>query len=313
MIKDLAELFLCLIDSKGPDYIREISVITSKSLVPSRQDAGIRIDYKRFIEELRLWLYYRADYNNSLKNINRLDEETYFNEIDDSIFSRIIPLVIVNRDRAIMEEEVIKNILFTSGNIESLFTYYLMAYTLSLKIDGEENLIDRLKDIVINFSQKTFMASYEKFYRLDLNINKKFKIDIELERIKLLNYLNGESLGGYGPFREVLELSLGKDIEVKSFEARVVKGFLDGKNYDLDSFYKNLANYLMNLRNSRIDIDRLKIEKYILPDLFQYEKGDSFFHSLLGNGIVENKTLVKDTIELHVLTKSGRYILKKHI
>ena len=80
------------LNNKNNTYISQLAVITIKSLLPMKDEEGIRIDYRRFTEEYKLWLNYRNGDNSSLLNTQgRVIHEIYWGQIDDSIISRIIP------------------------------------------------------------------------------------------------------------------------------------------------------------------------------------------------------------------------------
>lgn len=310
----IGRLFTSLVNQdyleSGYGFKTEIGVITAKSLLPSRLDLAVKIDYKRFFEELKLWTYYRKDFNKALYRVSQVQEDIYFQR-DSSIFSRLVPLIIVNQDTKEMEAEVIKNILFTSGNLEVLFNYLLVSHLIKLYIDGEDKYIDRLKELIINFSQKDFLSDYKDYYRLDIKDKKKFKLNFELEKIKIINYLNDQELLGYEAFREVLSLVLGRDTRVETFEGKVLRSYIYGDEITSNSFYQSMGEYLEKLRASRIDPDKLEIKDYVLPDVFKYRQGESFFHSLLGKALVEKKEVEDGRVKSLVRTKTGYYLFNK--
>ena len=43
-------------EGKRYGYISQLSIITTKSLIPMMNEEGVRIDYTRFLEEFKLWL-----------------------------------------------------------------------------------------------------------------------------------------------------------------------------------------------------------------------------------------------------------------
>ena len=151
------------LNNKNYTYISQLAVITIKSLLPMKDEEGIRIDYRRFTEEYKLWLNYRNGDNSSLLNTQgRVIHEIYWGQIDDSIISRIIPLVLANKDYSIIEEETIKNILYTTGNLQVLFEGLALTYLLFLVVNNSnghldnDKLIDSIKDKIISFSQTDF-------------------------------------------------------------------------------------------------------------------------------------------------------------
>ena len=312
MEKELDALFMALLgQAKDQTYIGEIAIITIKSLLPSKEDLGVRLDYRRFMEELKLWSYYRTGYNKSLFNIRNLEPDLYFREGDDSIFARILALVIANKDLEILSGQLIKNILFTSGSLEDLFENLLLARLLAMKLAGQEDYVAGLKEFLISFAQDEFLENYGGFYRLDTSLYRgNFKVDFEMEKVKLLSFLNGASLEGYSGLREVLALLLGEELEPGTLPARTLEAFLSGQEAKLANFYKTMASYLVRLRAGRIDPDLLYIKDYVLPDIFEFEEGQVFFHSLLGEARLVRKEEGEGETAL-VQTKTGFYLLKK--
>lgn len=293
-------------------YISQIGILTIKSLIPSIDDLGVRINYKRFEEELKLWEDYRIGGNPSLLNGEKLESETYWNGKDNSIISRIIPIVIANQSYEIIEEEVIKNILFTTGNINQMFEYVTISYMLYLLLSKEEDLIEQLKEKIIGFGQVEFLQKYQKDYKVSLDdYPGNYKIEFEKEKIYIINLLNEVDNGKYENLSDcigVLENNQGKTLIGKS-----VFSFLYGNDieYSLPNFYLNMGKYLTNLRKSRIDPEDLEIKEYILPDIFSFNEGDSFFHSLLRDSKIIKKEVRNETLTSSVQTRTGIYVFKK--
>ena len=129
----------------------QLSMITIKSLMPSNIVRGNLIDYKRFKEEVKLLGYYKLD----KENIFQIDlsREEYFNYKDKTIYSRILPIIAANQDYDIIEEEVIKNILYTTGNIETLLEWIAISKYVFLRLEKDENILENLKEYIINISQ----------------------------------------------------------------------------------------------------------------------------------------------------------------
>ena len=98
-------------NNKAQTYITQITILTIKSLIPSVNEIGNRIDYRRFYEELKLWKYYSLGENNSLLNIlGDIDEDVYFSLNDSTLYSRIIPIILDNENHDIIEDEIIKKL-----------------------------------------------------------------------------------------------------------------------------------------------------------------------------------------------------------
>ena len=296
-------------------YLSQLGVVTIKSLMPMKDEVGVRIDYKRFMEEFQLWLGYRIKDNPSLLNIQgRVEPSVYWMEEDDSILSRVIPIVLANQNYEVIEEEVIKSILFTTGNLKSLFEWVSIGYLLYKIISdkSKKDLLDKLKEIIIGFSQVDYMAKYEKYYKVDIKEYKgNLSVDFEREKIYLLNMLNG--IGNNRSPNLVDIMNVLEKEESKTIIGEIVYKSIYNSDteYSLPKFYINLGDYIINLRKSRIDPEQLKIEKYILPDIFQYKEGEMFFHSLLKETKVIKKEVKNNVLTSLVQTRTGMYLFRK--
>lgn len=294
-------------------YISQLAVITIKSLMPMKNEEAVRIDYTRFIEELKLWLYYRNGENSSLLNIQgKIDKDIYWNNEDNSTVSRIIPLLLANNKYEIIEEETIKNLLFTTGNIELLFESLSIVYLLYLVIQNEEDIIYKLKQMIIGFAQINFLNKYEEFYMLSIKEHpKNFKVEFERKKISLLNSLNGINNGKYENLLDCLDVIEKK--EPKTSIGNIVYNFLYKRDIEcnLPKFYIELTEYITKLRKSRIDPKYLEIKEYILPDIFSFKEGDVFFHSLLKESKVIKKEAKDNAFTSLVQTRTGMYLFKK--
>ena len=114
-------------------YIVEIMIIAIKSLKPSEKDNGNVIDYKRFKSELELWKSYRHGMNRNLMDgIDGKCSKSYFSEIDETVYSRIAVIVLANQSWEAIKSEIIKNILFTTGNIEIILESLMLSKLLFL-------------------------------------------------------------------------------------------------------------------------------------------------------------------------------------
>lgn len=297
------------------NYISQLAVVTIKSLMPKENEEGVGIDQNRFSEELRLWKYYNNGSNQALiKAIDFTSADDYWTISDDSIISRIIPIVVANQREDAAEEEAIRNILFTTGKLENLFESILILHLLLMLVSNRKNedLISILKDKVINFSQTRYLEKYKHNYR-NLKFPKNFQISFEREKINALNALNDVRLNKYNNLKDCL--SILKGYEANTLMGKVLYNYLYNEDMDhnLPKFYLNLGEYILNLRKSRIEPEKLKIDKYILPDIFSFEEGEVFYHSLLKNCKVIEKTTEENKETVAVQTKTGIYVFKNNI
>lgn len=299
----------------GPTHITDLIRITIKSLMPSEKNLGVNIDYNRYAEEMKLWKYYRHGENLSLINISTdVDPDIYWQDKDDSVLLRIIPIVLVNENYFVIREEIIKNVLFTTGRIETIIEAILIGKLLYLIIAGEENILDNLKQEIINLSQVDFIFNYQKNFKAQLeDYNGKFAVDFERCKIYALKALNLSFSKGFESLQDCIRVyvdnSSGGNIIAKCIEASLREEY----RYDtgLASFYNNLGDYVYRLRKGRIDPEVLKIQKYDLPDVFKFNEGDVFFHSLLNSSKVIKKEKIDNRIIMHINTKLGIYIFKR--
>lgn len=293
-------------------YLSQLGVITIKSLMPLKDNMGVRIDYKRFVEELKLWKKYRLGENKALLNLKENKSEVYWKEEDDSIFTRIIPIIIANENWDIIKEEVVKNIIFTTGNIKDMFEYLSIAYVIYMIIEREADLLPKLKEKIIGFAQVEFLEEYEKFYKNPIDTYPgNYKVEFEKEKIQIISLLNGVSVAKYYKLEDILKYIAGKDI--KTFIGKILKGLTDedSNQINLPGFYKNLSTYLVNLSKGKINSEQLQVKEYILPDVFSFKEGDVFYHTLLNDSKIIKKEVSNGKLTSLVQTKTGMYLFEK--
>ena len=293
-------------------YITETTILTIKSLLPSEDEVATRIDYERYKKEMKLWYYYRNGDNEVLLNaLEKPREDIYFQGIDDSVFIRISPIVLSNNNWNVIKEEVLKNILYTTGNIATLLEGLLLSKILYLTYNNRVNILEETKDEIINLSQTNLLESYKDSFRI--NIEKylgNYHVDFEKNRIEIINVLNGIDSKHFKTLYESLKVI---NMNIKSEYNPFTIGLYSLKN-DIDpltkgnlSVFENFCNYIYKLNKGRIDPKLLYIDKYSLPDVFSFNVGDVFYHSLLNNCKVIKKEEGNDRLIVYVDTKSGIY------
>lgn len=301
-------------------YIVEMMIITIKSLIPSKDVVGTIIDYRRFQEELVLWNYYRHGKNSALLNSLSLKEgEVYWNSMDDSVYSRIAPIVFANKDWSISKEQIIINTLYTNGNIEVLLQSIALGKLIHLLVGNKkleiEELISDIKEEIISFSQVDFLKNYEDDFRFHLNTYpSNYSIGFERHRINLLNLLNDVNVKTFSTIGKALDILKGNVSSMDDSHSFIVYGLiglLEKGSFNVNikdkEFITNLSEYLVKLRNGRIPPESLNIDEYYLPDVFDFKEGDIFNHTLLNRcKVIKKEETAKYTRSI-VMTKSGNY------
>ncbi len=299
--------------NNGYTSISQLTILTIKSLLPMKESVGNKIDYKRFSEEVKLWNDYKIGENNSLLTVfKELDKDKYLTYYDELFYTRLIPIIIANKDWEVIQKEVIKNLLYSSGSIENLFEWLLIGLIIHLSINKVDKIDDKVKEYIIHFSQADFVDNYSDYFQLDISrIPNTYKINFEKERIILLDILNGKDNKKYLRLQDIIlaanegepNTRIGKMIYKTDRPSHIEES--------LDSFYISMNKYLLNLRKGRIDLEDLKIKEYKLPDIFGFEEGEVFFHSLLNNCKVIKKEARAGVITSLISTKTGNYLFKR--
>ncbi|MTI68208.1 MAG: hypothetical protein FH753_16635 [Firmicutes bacterium] len=303
-------------------YLVEILIITIKSLYPSKKEVKVSINYDRFLKELNLWKYYRHGNNKSLINIlTRNKESIYWQEDDESIFIRILAIVISNKKYENIKKEVIKNILFTTGNIKNLLEGIILSKVLFSLINKDdldyEKLLKSLKEEIIHMSQRNFLNTNKDYFRFELSTYPgKYSLDFEREKINLLNILNGIKGKKFTNLIHTLEILKNKSCnENSSFFVNVIKGIYLEKEFKYvikdEEFIKVLCKYLIKLRKGRVNPESLEVNEYNLPDIFAFKEGEEFNHTLLNRAIIIKKITYKNYLISYVKTKTGIYRFAK--
>lgn len=292
--------------------ISQLTILTIKSLLPMEEAVGNEIDYQRFDEEIKLWKEYCIGDNSILvHSLKGSNNDNYNNFYDENYYTRLIPILVANSDLSIYEEELIKNILYFSGDVRNLLEWTLIGVGIYLLINGEGDLVSSLKDYIINFSQIDFLAKYKDYFPTGIGkISSRVKIGFEKERIVVLNVLNGIKSDRY-PFLQDL-LSLVEGGEATTPLGRLLYNSNKDTNIDMvDPFHTNMNSYLIKLRKGRINLEDLEIKEYVLPDVFSFKEGEVFFHSLLNRSKVLKKEVKQGVLTSLITTKSGNYLFKR--
>lgn len=301
-------------------YITEIMIITIKSLVPSRELVGTVLDYTRFQKELKLWNQYRHGSNDLVLNSSKdVVSDSYWTDTDDSIYARVFPLVAANTRWEIIKDEIIKNLLYTTGNISEILETVALSrllFSIMNNVKDYEELISDLKEETIHFAQKDFLQRYKNDFKLSIDTYPgNYTITFERKKIALINILNEILLGNdFETLRNTVKLLKGaidSDIDTSNFWLMGFKGALEGDDTEFDfkdkKFIESLGGYLLKLRKGRIGPETLEVSNYELPDIFAFNIGEEFDHTLLNKSKVIKKEVNSNFIVSYVQTKTGIY------
>lgn len=305
-----------LVDKKL-SHRTELFVLSLKSLLPGEDEEAIKINYDRYDKEFALWKYYRETSNEVLDNILfAFQGEIYWKGLDDSLIYRLMPLIFTNPIYENLYGELVRNIVYTSGNLTSLIENILLAQLFYLVLNKYDGVTEKLKDQVINMEQKRFVEDFGRDFRLPLDsYDGIFQIDFEKAKILGLNVLNGIDSPKMKSLTRVYQTYLrNQDKASDEILSLLIEDLDDEVYYKTDvGYFNELGSYLYKIRKSRIDPKLLLIEDYSLPDVFGYKKGECFYHSLLNRCEVLDRQLDQDLLYVKLKTKSGIYNFRKPI
>lgn len=308
-------------DNKHRSYKVQVMISTIKSLIPSTENKGVIINYQRYIKEIELL----KDYiDGSNKKIIDREKNDYWNNKSQVFSASLIPIVIANEDYEIARKEIIKTILYFTGDINTLLNGIVLGRLLkelinSNEINGE-NILSNLKDEIIKFSQKEFITDHENDYNRPLEEYKgNFLVDFEINRIEVINLLNKKEYDNNSLLSKSIRIILNKgEISISEvddlFISAIVGIYLDDiskMEYTDRNFVTRISDYLIKLRKGRIDPENLKTAIITLPNIFNYKVGEVIKHPLLNKSQIIKKEQHNGSTLLEVMTKSGLYIFKK--
>ncbi|MBS4535310.1 hypothetical protein GOQ29_06725 [Clostridium sp. D2Q-14] len=311
-------------DNKFRSCEVQVMISTIKSLIPSLENNGVKINYDRYKKELELLNYYFDKNKKSGSRLNRVD---YWSYEDKTFTSRIIPIVIANEDYETAKKEIIKNILYSTGNINILLNGILLGKLLDYLIKNQQILYDdilsKLKNEIIAFSQTKFLEEYRDHYRKSLDeYSGNFLVDFERNRIKLINILNEIESKNINILKKSLCIIKNKEdiliekIKVDDLYVSAMLGVylkkISEKKYNDRNFIEKISDYLIKLRKGRIDSRNLKVKIYSIPDLFKYDVGKEINHPLLNRCQIVKRYNHNESIVIEVVTKSGLYKFKRN-
>jgi len=288
-------------------YKTEILLITIKSLRPLQEKVAIEIDSSRFLEELKLWRYYRHGGSKKLIYLGDDNLDYYWEKGDELLALRGIVLALVNSRKSELQDVLLKHILWSTGSLESLFEIYALSMSMYYWQINKGNIDkDRMRELVkeelMSFSRERYLDLYGKHYRKPLETRAgHLNVDFEREKIKILTRIdswleNREKLREHEVFYEIF------------IEALVEKNAEDGELLVKDQdFIEAILNYLIRLRKGRVQPSNLKTKFKHLNDPFEYSEGERIVHDLLKEAVVLKKGENDKYVKMIVDTKIGRF------
>ncbi|MBS4537971.1 hypothetical protein GOQ27_05830 [Clostridium sp. D2Q-11] len=309
------------IDYKFRSYEVQLMISAIKSLVPSMDTNRVTINYDRYKKELELLRYY---FDEGQKNINISDRSNYWKYEDETFTSRIIPIIISNGDYENAKDEIIKNVLYSTGSIVVLLNSIVLGKLLNILITNkeliEEEILLTLKNEIITFSQVEFLNKYKNEYKISLEeYDGNFLIDFERMRIELINILNGKGSMENNIIKESINIIKNKEntslLQIQDLYLSAIFGIycedINKIEYNDKSFIVKISDYLIKLRKGRINSKNLMVEISNIPDIFKFKVGEVIDHPLLNKCQIINKYKLERSTIIEVMTKSGLYRFKK--
>jgi len=317
-------------------HITQLTLINCKCFIDNKEKNQVLIDYTRMEEEIKLWQYYRC--GTPLNYMNRLDlgkgyytSDFYWKDKRGEAFSRIIPMVLVNKNFIVAQKEAYKNIIYMNRHPQVILTGLLLLRTIYLLMNNtmleRKELVDELKDYLINLQ----FLKLEQGLKGELPVNYKIKFEqekidylIDLDRIKTVNFYNT----GIPYSKNIFLLALanffkwceGEEIvepwkcdqkEVYTIIYALLALSKQADKIEIDKikdviFIKSMNKYLFKLRDYKIGRETFKNKDKGI-DLFTLQRGTIVKHPILNNIIIKDKMRLGNHIELIVGNKTGEH------
>lgn len=315
-------------------YVTQLLIINCKCFVDSKEKNRVLIDYTRMAEEVKLWQYYRC--GNPSNYMYKLDlgrdyytGDFYWKDKRGEAFSRVIPIILVNKNFIVAQEEAYKNIIYMNRHPQVILTGLLLIRTIYLLTENamfkREELIDKLKDYLVNLQLSKLEREPEKRFRPNYKTEfeqEKVNYLIELDRIKTAN-----SYSAVTPYsKDIFLLALvnffklynGKNIiepwqydqkEVYAIIYALLASVKSANKVKIDeikdfTFVRSMNEYLFKLREYKIGREFFKNGNKKV-DLFVLQKETTMKHPILNNIIIKDKMQSGNHIELIVGSKTG--------
>lgn len=300
--------FLSMEDDHQWSYLTEIFLILSKSLRPSETEEKVFVDTQRWQREMALWKDYRHGQNEVLMSMEKPSVETYLNGLDNSLMLRAWLIAYVNKRRDYCQNEILKHILETSGQFHKIIASMVFGMIVNdyLNRYSLENAIERSKEWVIRLKPEQFFKQFDQWSKIPKDkLYKNPLVAFEKARIQLIMELDGEETAST---LEKLEKRLDSPYGnwAQSFEDLAANNceILEVKDKKI---ILNFIQYLIKLREGRIDPQNIKAVIGESVDIFGQAEGLQVNHDLLGLCKILKKGENSKYIKLLVETKTGIY------
>lgn len=318
--------------------ITELLLIQAKSLRDIKEKNGVYVDYPRFKDELRYWLNYRHGNPNQI--INRIEQEEVFTSSQEYWqdkrgygFSRIVSILLANKNNSISIQEIYKQILFFNRHPQVIITVLLLTRVINQLMESnltQVELIEELKIYLIALRlqelEEDTVAQLPQQYIIQFE-REKIELLMALDRIKDNNiaWLKDKSqdskgilllaLSYYNSLKEGLQLEILDRQSCK--EALAIAYGLYGISLeklpqDIVSlkdwgFINSMGDYILRIRN--YEIDKKPYENTRFLDIVQLQINQQVKHPILNNIKVISRQQQAGFVVVEIESKTGNYTL----
>lgn len=320
-------------------FVTELVLIIIKCFVDNAAEMKVTVDYTRLYEELKLWEYYRHGHPPAI--LRRLQVKNYYKSSyyweDKNHYgiSRIIPILLANKNYRVAEIEAYKNIIYFNRHPRIILLGLLLLRTgyiiLENQLIDKEELIQQLKSYLINLQLQELNDNMKS------DLPKNYNILFEKEKIQYLMNLDrykNKKEGGkeiesdyilssieiYYCLKEKGILALNNHLyHYGKEEIAIALGFwgMSGKEYELEkeslkdqTFIYDMGRFLYRLRNYEGN-RKIYTHHDKRMDLFQLEKDNVIKHPILNVIKIKEKEDVSEFTKLLIQTKSCLYTFIK--
>ena len=320
--------------------LTELLLIQTKSLRDIKEKSRVTVDLLRFKDELRYWSYYKHGNNEQI--INKINQEVEFQKSEEFFrnrrgygFSRIVSIILANKNYGSGLEEIYQQVLFFNRHPQVIISALLLARAVYLLLDTGlkvEELIDELKRYIIALRLPQLEES------VDNQLPQSYTIQFEREKIDYLMALDRVKkeetdwlLTKEWDSRRILLTALSflrslreeGSLKLGNLDRRNIKESLaiayglwgttlrelpsDISNIKDWNFISSMAEYLLKIRN--YEIDKRGYENTRFTDIFNLPTNQPLKHPILSNIKITNKREQDGFTIVEIESKTGDYTL----